>query len=567
MRLIGLTGFLAVISRVLWFWNEFLLMSDREAHMQQKCAARGGILVGARDGGKPIESQPRRTFLMCLFSSCLAVGAHTTPWLATGAVVVRQSDPFGITLTQGSIKEVDAGLSNKIDNPATGLLRVLPDNPRYFTDGSGKAVYLVGSHTWTSLQDFSGVSQPFNYAAYIRFMVSHHFNFMRMWTSWITHADVTGEPCCEVSGPFPWVRTGPGAADDDAPRFDFSRFDEEYFRRLRLRVVTAGANGIYVAIMLFNGFEFQFAGKKTRGNPFDGTNNVNSVNCGGSCPTDSRQMPAVVWRYEQAYIRKVVDTVNDLDNVLYEVANEAGAPYSTGWQANVIDYVKQYEATKPEKHPVGMTFQYRGGTDEALYKSQADWISPSSRLPSEANGDKVVINDTDHSFYYTAMLAAGQNGQRNWAWGNFARGYNIAFMDPYQVNWPGRNAPDGTGLDPYWNELRRAMSDTRSYATKIDLVHMTPRRELVDIGADCLANPGSQYLVFVPSPAHAPMLGRIVRWISGSSFTITLVPGKYAYEWFDPSSHAVAETGNITVDAKHTFSAPFSGPSVLWLHR
>ena len=31
--------------------------------------------------------------------------------------------------------------------PATGPLRVHPTNPRYFTDGSGKAIYLTGSHT------------------------------------------------------------------------------------------------------------------------------------------------------------------------------------------------------------------------------------------------------------------------------------------------------------------------------------------------------------------------------------------------------------------------------------
>jgi hypothetical protein len=31
------------------------------------------------------------------------------------------------------------------------MLRVLTANPRYFTDGSGRAVYLTGSHVWWSL--------------------------------------------------------------------------------------------------------------------------------------------------------------------------------------------------------------------------------------------------------------------------------------------------------------------------------------------------------------------------------------------------------------------------------
>ena len=36
--------------------------------------------------------------------------------------------------------------------PATGPLRVHPTNHRYFTDGSGKAILLTGSHTWANFQ-------------------------------------------------------------------------------------------------------------------------------------------------------------------------------------------------------------------------------------------------------------------------------------------------------------------------------------------------------------------------------------------------------------------------------
>ncbi len=33
-----------------------------------------------------------------------------------------------------------------------GVLRLNPDNSNYFTDDSGKAVYLTGSRTWAVLQ-------------------------------------------------------------------------------------------------------------------------------------------------------------------------------------------------------------------------------------------------------------------------------------------------------------------------------------------------------------------------------------------------------------------------------
>ena len=36
---------------------------------------------------------------------------------------------------------------------ASGPLRVHAQNPRYFADGNGKAVYLTGSHTWANRQE------------------------------------------------------------------------------------------------------------------------------------------------------------------------------------------------------------------------------------------------------------------------------------------------------------------------------------------------------------------------------------------------------------------------------
>jgi hypothetical protein len=48
---------------------------------------------------------------------------------------------------------------------------------------------------------------------------------------------------------------------------------------------------------------------------------------------------------------------------------------STSWQNLVIGCVHAYESAKPKQHPVGMTFQYPGGSNEMLIHSAADWIS------------------------------------------------------------------------------------------------------------------------------------------------------------------------------------------------
>ena len=437
-----------------------------------------------------------------------------------------------------------------------------PANHRYFTDGSGKAIYLTGSHTWSNLSDRGTLSPPkvaFDYTAYINWMVSHNFNFMRLWTAELPDSDNKGDPYENFVGlPWKWSRTGPGYANDGGLKFDLAQLDPNYYQRMRSRIITAGNNGIYVSVMLFNGFQWQFETNPKDGNPFQSTDNINAVSCPATCPTDSSQMPSEVWTYEQAYIRKVVDTVNDLDNVLYEVSNETGAPYSSSWQANVVDFIRQYEATKPKQHPVGMTSQWKGGSDLTLYKSAADWISPSDRLPM-GDGTKVIINDTDHSYGWPDLKRNGKSAQRAWVWQNFTLGNNILFMDPYLVVWPLRNSPVGSTADPnigakpdnYWDVIRDAMGSTLTYANRMNLVAMTPQPSLCSTHY-CLTNPGDEYLVYQSSPG---------------TFTLNLLAGTYQYEWLNPSTNRIVLSGSLPVsDGNHVFSPPFRGDAVLYLH-
>src|SRR5712692_8831749 len=66
--------------------------------------------------------------------------------------------------------------------PATGPLRVSNINPRYFTDGSGRAIYLTGSHTWNNIQDMSGDKPlPDGFSGYLDWLQSHNHNFIRLW--------------------------------------------------------------------------------------------------------------------------------------------------------------------------------------------------------------------------------------------------------------------------------------------------------------------------------------------------------------------------------------------------
>ncbi len=142
--------------------------------------------------------------------------------------------------------------------------------------------------------------------------------------------------------------------------------------------------------MLFEGWEIQFS-DAWENHPFNAANNVNGVEGdldgngqGFEFNTmDSSAMGRRVLDLQQAYVRKVIDTVNDLDNVLYEICNEAH-PASTEWQYHLIRFVKEYESRKAKQHPVGMTFQYKGGTNSTLYDEPGGLDLAESRAMKES---------------------------------------------------------------------------------------------------------------------------------------------------------------------------------------
>lgn len=473
---------------------------------------------------------------------------------------------------------------------ATGPLRPSISNPRYFTDGSQKAIYLTGSHTWANLQDIGTVDPPakFDYTAFVNFMEAHGHNFMRMWAweqaKWVSWAtdDVYVEP-------LPYVREGPGLALDNKPKFNLEKFNQEYFDRLRARVIEAGEHGIYVSIMLFEGWSIEKKGRVGNpwpGHPFNKSNNINGIDVdlnGGNegielynRNVDPRIVAALT--RQEAYVKTVIDTVNDLDNVLYEIINEAH-PNSIPWQYHIINMIKLYERTKPKQHPVGMTstIGFGGPYDDTgdLFASPADWISPSTdrddykNNPPAADGSMVIISDTDHIW--------GTGGDYVWVWKSFLRGLNPIFMDPWEP-LPGSTKRMNDPTIPAWGPARKAMGDTLRYAKIMDLAAMVPLGDLCS-STFCLSNPGIEYLVYLPFGSHwlEPYIRflpsyRLREWIKSLEWincTVTVDLGQASnaltVEWFNPRTGEVTPAGATTGGGPQSFTSPFGGDAVLYL--
>ena len=444
-----------------------------------------------------------------------------------------------------------AGLAAAGRAPATGPLRVHPTNPRYFADGSGKAVYLTGAHTWSSLVDMGPGDPPpaFDFDAYLDWMVKLDHNVIRLWTWEQTTWDARGgrinwfHPKVHFAAPQPWARTGPGKALDGKPKFDLSKHDPEYFKRLRTRVETAGKRGIYVSIMLFEGWGMQFMPGAYEAHPLHPKNNVGGIGVGGKGVEVYELRDKAVTAVQEACVRKVIETVNDLDNVLYEISNENHAA-STEWQYHIIRFIKDCEKARPKQHPVGMTFQYKGGSNQTLLDSPADWVSPNPAggyrdNPPDVKGKKVILTDTDHLW--------GIGGDQAWVWKSFTRGLNPLFMDPDE------GVVIGGKLEKKWDPVRRNLGYTLRYARRMDLAAMTPQSKLSSTKY-CLAAPGREYLVFLPGGGRAEV-------------DLSAAKGPLAVEWFEPAAGKTVKVAAIEGGGKRALAAPFKGDAVVYLVR
>ena len=435
-----------------------------------------------------------------------------------------------------------------------GPLKVSEENPRYFTDRTGKAIYLTGSHTWNNLVEMSSAAgaDPFDYEAFLAMLETHNQNFFRLWAwdllTWNTSGNREENSKTLLVYPKPWLRTGPDQALDGDPRFDLTAFNPEYFDRLRERVGAAADHGMYVSVMLFEGWGTQFSPGAYESHPFHPANNIQnlplSLEDSAKLQIYTLDHPEIT-SLQEAYVRKVIETVNEFNNVLYEISNE-NHPGSTEWQYHMIRFVKQTEKEMGRSHPVGMTFQYRGGSNRTLFDSPADWISPNPDGgyrddPPASSGEKVIITDTDHLW--------GIGGNRQWVWLSFFRGMNPIFMDPYDGSVLERGSGSG------WSEeIREALGFSRKIADGSDLIHMVPSGALAS-SAYCLALPGQEYLVYIPDDQPVTL-------------DLTEAPGIFHSTWIHTLDGSEKPGPDIEGGNELTLISPFQeGEAVLHLKR
>jgi len=254
------------------------------------------------------------------------------------------------------------------EKPLRGIddspVRLRPENPRYFYY-NGKPIVLI-----TATEHYGAVlNRNFDFISYLDEMADKKVNLSRCF---LLFRELEGppknphSPCKPLPGEYiaPFLRTGPGYATDGYPKFDLQRWNPEFFQRLHAFLDEASRHGIIVELTLFSN---NYGDLVWNLNPFNAKNNVNGV--GDTIWQEYTTMLHVgMWNLQQRYVRKVVQEVNQYDNIYFEICNEPFGDIGgrainrevDKWQAAIRNLIREEDTKLPKQHLIFQTPIYRG---------------------------------------------------------------------------------------------------------------------------------------------------------------------------------------------------------------
>jgi hypothetical protein len=357
--------------------------------------------------------------------------------------------------------------------PTAGALRAHPGNPRWLTDDSGEAIVLSGSHTWSIFQDLEHGGrrhQPRygSYRAWLSLLDRWNHNFTRGWI-WEDG----------YYSPLPYRKSG--------SRWHLEQGNPAFIERLISRVREAESHGLFVSIMLFQGWSVTAKGSPERPrrtpdplprHPFTAGRNLNDVSSdldGDGRGLELHEASGLVLQYQRRHVARLVEAMRPFDNIIWEIANEAHSG-SLAWQTDMVRFIHQLESGQKNRHLVWMSC-LGGGTaaeNAALFASPADIVSPCQGPgdpylddPPASAGSKIVIADSDH-------IASGRVN-RYWVWKSFLRGLHPVYMDLRSDDLPWYQGNELQQDPRIGEQIRLALGAVRKLAGRIPLAQMVPQ--------------------------------------------------------------------------------------------
>ncbi len=431
------------------------------------------------------------------------------------------------------------------DNRPIGLH---PQNPHYFL-WRGEPTVLI-----TSGEHYGAVlNRAFDYDRYLATLQSNGFNLTRTFSGAYcepvgafkitrnTLAPAAGELLC------PWARSDTPGYTNGGNRFDLTKWDPLYFRRLADFVAEAGRRGIVVEVVLFCPF---YEDSMWELSPMNSRNNVNGIGEMPRTEVYTLKHPDLL-AVQEAMVRRIVEALKDCDNIYFEICNE---PYFGGvteeWQNHIARVIVEAESGFKARHLIAQNIANRSKKVETPNPHVSilnfHYAKPPVAVTENYHLDR-AIGDDETGF-------AGDDRVKpyrleGWdfilAGGAVYSNLDFSFAVGYEDGTAPIDAPGGGGP-----ELRKQLQILKEFIHGFDFVRMKPDNSIVKgalpqgVTVRVLSEPGRAYAAYVNGGGLAEL-------------SLELPAGQYGTEWVSTKTGMVEKAEPLKHDGgPHTLEAP-----------
>jgi len=421
-----------------------------------------------------------------------------------------------------------------------------PENPHYF-EYKEKPTILI-----TSGEHYGAVlNLDFDYVAYLNALSRDSLNLTRIFSGAYLEPQgafkIERNTLAPSRGKFicPWPRTETAGHVDGGNKFDLTKWNEDYFARLKNFMGEAEKRNVVVELAFFCPF---YEDSLWQMSPMNSRNNVNSVGPADRANVYTLDKSDGLLEIQDALVRKIVNELSGYDNLIYEICNE---PYFGGvtmeWQHHIASVIQDEEKKFEHKHLISQNI----ANDRLLIEDPHPGVSvfnfhyayPPVVVSQNYHHNK-VIGDNEMGFNGNADSTYRREG-----WSFILNGgalYNnldysfAAGNEDGSFQYPPTQPGGGSAA------LRNQLRSLKDFMEGFDFLKMKPDSTISTIEdnrAYTLAEEGKQYAIYVFGKGpHA--------------FQVSIPAGSYTVEYMNPLTGIFEEKQEVVSDGKLELTSP-----------
>jgi len=414
-------------------------------------------------------------------------------------------------------------------------IQLHPDNPHYFL-WRGRPTVLI-----TSGEHYGAVlNRAFDYKKYLKTLESYGFNLTRTFSGAYCEPvgafKIQNNTLAPAKGQFicPWARSNVTGYANDGNKFDLTKWDRAYFKRLRNFIKEADNRGVVVELVLFCPF---YEDSMWKLSPMNTANNINDIGKMERTEVYTLNHPKLL-AIQDEMVRRIVRELRDFNNVYYEICNE---PYFGGvtieWQNHIAETIVKAEAKFKSKHLIAQNIANKSkkvvNPNPHVSIFNFHYAKPPEAVTENYGLNKVIGDDE------TGFAGSEPKPYRLEGWDFIIAGgavfdnLDYSFTVGHEDGTAKINAP-GTG----GAVIHKQLEILKDFINSFDFIKMKPDNSVIKGGipdkatARALVQAGHAYAIYINGGNESKLL-------------VELPKGNYRIEWIN------TKTGKV--DKNETF--------------